>query len=97
MKLAHLRRSFRLCLIAHRESDRTRRTGRQVDLIRSIVNTRQATHLEEQGFETDSSRVLGVPFVTEGLYNEPKSFQVNDNCQLVTREIKKMILNYELV
>jgi len=53
--------------------------------------------VEEQGFKTDSSKILGVPFVTDGLYNEPKSFQVNDNCQLVAREIKKMILEYELV
>tara|TARA_R110002153_G_scaffold242921_1_gene398170 strand:- start:57 stop:677 length:621 start_codon:yes stop_codon:yes gene_type:complete len=53
--------------------------------------------VEEQGFKTDTSRVLGVPFVTDELYNEPKSFQVNDNCQLVAREIKKMILDYELV
>lgn len=52
--------------------------------------------VEEKGFVTDSSKVLGVPFVTDNLYNEPKSFQVNDNCQLVMREVKRMILDYEL-
>lgn len=53
--------------------------------------------VEEQGFETESSKVLGVPFVTDGLYNEPKSFQVNDNWQLVKKELKKIILDYELI
>lgn len=53
--------------------------------------------VQEKGFEVDSSRVLGVPFVVDGLYNEPKPFQVNDNCQIVAREVKKMILDYELV
>lgn len=53
--------------------------------------------VEECGFERDSSRVLGVPFVTEGLYNPPASFQVNDKVQLVARELKSLILNYELV
>ena len=53
--------------------------------------------VEELGFETESSRVLGIPFVTDGLYNPPAPFQVNDKCQLVAREIKKILLNYELV
>lgn len=53
--------------------------------------------VEELGFKTESSRVLGIPFVTDGLYNPPLPFQVNDKCQTVAREIKKIILNYELV
>lgn len=53
--------------------------------------------VEEQGFINDFSRVLGVPFVTEGLYNPPASFQINDKCQLVAKEIKKLILDYEVV
>lgn len=53
--------------------------------------------VEEQGFVNDFSRVLGVPFVVEGLYNPPASFQINDKCQLVAKEIKKLILDYELV
>ena len=53
--------------------------------------------VEEQGFINDLCQVLGVPFVTEGLYNPPASFQVNDKCQLVAKEIKKLILDYEVV
>lgn len=53
--------------------------------------------VEEQGFVNEFSRVLGVPFVTDGLYNPPESFQVNDKCQVVAKEIKKLILDYEVV
>jgi hypothetical protein len=53
--------------------------------------------VEEQGFVNDFSRVLGVPFITDGLYNPPASFQVNDKVQIVTKEIKKLILDYEVV
>lgn len=53
--------------------------------------------VEERGFQVESSKVLGVPFVTSGLYNPPNMFEINDNVQEVTREIKKMILDYELV
>jgi len=53
--------------------------------------------VEELGFEKESSKVLGVPFITEGLYTEPKSFQVNDKHQIVKREITKILLDYEAV
>lgn len=53
--------------------------------------------VEEQGFRTDSSKVLGVPFITDGLYNKPEMFQVNDKCQIVAKELKKIILDYEVV
>jgi hypothetical protein len=53
--------------------------------------------VEEQGFKNDFSLVLGVPFITEGLYNPPALFQVNDKCQIVSKEIKKLILDYELI
>lgn len=53
--------------------------------------------VEEQGFSLDSSLVLGVPFVTENLYNAPTQFQINDKCQIAAKEIKKLILDYELV
>lgn len=52
--------------------------------------------VEEQGFKTDSSRVLGTPFTVDGLYNEPKMFSINDKCQIVAKELKKIILDYEL-
>jgi hypothetical protein len=51
--------------------------------------------VEEQGFKVDSSRVLGIPFATTGLYNPPSSFQINDNYQLLTREIKKSLIEYQ--
>ena len=53
--------------------------------------------VEELGFERDSSKVLGVPFVVDDLYNQPKPFQVNDKCQSLAKELKKLILDYELV
>jgi|JI10StandDraft_1071094.scaffolds.fasta_scaffold633183_2 hypothetical protein len=53
--------------------------------------------VEEQGFKTESSRVLGVPFITDGLYKEPKMFQVNDKCQVLAKELKRIILDYEVV
>ena len=53
--------------------------------------------VEEQGFETHSSIVLGIPFVVDSLYSEPAMFQLNDKRQLVIREVKKIIQNYELV
>lgn len=51
--------------------------------------------VEEQGFETKSSRVLGVPFITEDLYNVPKQYQINDNCQLVIAELKSLVNEYK--
>lgn len=53
--------------------------------------------VEEGGFQNESSKVLGVPFVLDDLYNKPKSFQINDLTQKVRRVLKAMILNYELV
>lgn len=50
--------------------------------------------VEEKGFKTESSRVLGVPFITDGLYNPPAMFQINDKCQIVTKAIKKIIDDY---
>lgn len=53
--------------------------------------------VEEKGFKTDESVVLGVPFVTEELYNEALPFQINDKHQLVKKQVAKMILDYEAV
>lgn len=53
--------------------------------------------VEENGFKSDSSRVLGVPFITEGLYNPPNSFQINDKYQMVKSEINKLILAYKSI
>lgn len=53
--------------------------------------------VEEGGFKNDSSLVLGVPFVTDGLYNAPKPFQLNDKIQLVAKEVKKILNDYKSV
>lgn len=52
--------------------------------------------VEELGFKTDTSLVLGNPFTTEGLYSEPKQYQINDAHQLLKSEIGKIIINHEL-
>lgn len=52
--------------------------------------------VEELGFETKESSVLGVPFVLDGLYSEPAMFQINDKCQVVIRELKKILENYKV-
>jgi len=51
--------------------------------------------VQELGFEKDSSKVLGVPFIVDSLYTKPEMFQINDKAQLVLREISKMISEYE--
>lgn len=53
--------------------------------------------VEELGFETEESSVLGVPFVLDGLYSDPAMFQINDKVQVVTRELKRIIEAYSLV
>ncbi len=47
--------------------------------------------VEETGFETDSSKVLGVPFIVDGLYNKAQMFGINDKCQLVKKELQLAI------
>jgi hypothetical protein len=51
--------------------------------------------VEEHGFNTDSSVVLGVPFKTDGLYNAPKQFQINDMFDKVRSQLKFLIGSYE--
>lgn len=46
--------------------------------------------VQEQGFSTKQSVVLGTPFTTDGLYNTPKQFQTNDVFQLVYEKVKKI-------
>ena len=53
--------------------------------------------VEELGFKTDVSYVLGVPFVADDLYTEPAMFQINDKCQLVQKEINKLLAEYSAV
>lgn len=53
--------------------------------------------VEEQGFKNEDSRVLGVPFITEGLYNSPGSFQINDKVQQVRKALKTILIDYDIV
>lgn len=51
--------------------------------------------VEELGFETMVSYVLGVPFVVEHLYNKPEMFQVNDKAQELLIRINELINSFE--
>lgn len=53
--------------------------------------------VEEQGFTTERSLVVGTPFITDNLYNEPKQFEVNDNFQKVKIILKSIINSYEIL
>lgn len=46
--------------------------------------------VQELGFVEDSSVVLGTPFQSEGLYNQPQQFQVNDMYTLVYEKLKRL-------
>lgn len=52
--------------------------------------------VEELGFKTDESTVLGVPFTVDGLYTEPTMFQINDKCQIVLKYVNQILNNYGL-
>lgn len=47
--------------------------------------------VQEQGFNCDSSVVLGTDFSTEGLYNNPEQFQVNNMYEQVLKHLKKLV------
>jgi len=53
--------------------------------------------VEELGFKLDHSLVLGIPFVTTGLYNKPEMFQINDKCQLVMTLLREKIKAFESI
>ena len=62
------------------------------DLIHTVsVSKGTIWIVKEQGFRTDSSIVLGVPFQTEWLYNTPKQFQINDMFTLVKEKLEKVV------
>jgi len=76
--------------------------GATIEMDETAIHTMSCSQgsiwiVEEQGFKVDCSKVLGVPFITDGLYNEPKMFQTVDKFQLLKKEIKKLILSYELI
>ena len=51
--------------------------------------------VQEHGFEVDNSKVLGVPFTLDGLYNSPAMFQINDRSQQVLKEVRKIMEAYK--
>jgi len=50
--------------------------------------------VEELGFKTEESTVLGVPFTVDGLYTEPTMFQINDKCQIVLKYVTEMLKQF---
>lgn len=51
--------------------------------------------VEELGFKTEESTVLGIPFTVDGLYTEPTMFQINDKCQIVLKYVNQILKNFE--
>lgn len=64
------------------------------DLVHSVSCSKGTIWIvKEHGFVEESSVVLGNSFITEGLYNQPQQYQVNDNFQLVLEKLKKLVDN----
>ncbi len=53
--------------------------------------------VEEHGFKVEESKVLGVPFTVDCLYHKPAMFQINDKCQQVLKQVKRVLEAYSLV
>lgn len=53
--------------------------------------------VEEMGFERDDSKVLGIPFTANSLYTKPEMFQINNKIQIVLKELRKIIKEYESI
>ena len=73
------------------------KVGSKVRYFKKVVETETEIPLgsvwivKEKGFKTKESVVLGVPFITEGLYNAPKQYQVNDVYQMVLSKLRKIV------
>lgn len=75
--------------------------GSQIDLGIDDFHTMSCSKgsmwiVEEKGFDQEYSEVLGVPFVTDDLYKAPAMFQIVDKTQAVSRQIRNILLQYEL-
>lgn len=44
--------------------------------------------VEELGMKSESSVVVGKKFILDGLYNQPKQYQINDIFQIVKKELE---------
>jgi hypothetical protein len=70
--------------------------GSVMELAESQIHTMSCSRgsiwvVEEMGFTKEYNTVLGVPFKTEGLYNEPKFQETSAMFQLVKRQVKRLI------
>ena len=52
--------------------------------------------VEELGFRTAESTVLGAPFCTDDLYRKPEQFEVNNNYQAVRRRLRSLMNDHAL-
>lgn len=50
--------------------------------------------VEELGFQTKETIVLGTPFCLEGLYRKPEQFEINDNYQTLKRLTQDLLKNH---
>ena len=74
--------------------------GSQISLTANDIHTVSCSKgsiwvVEEKGFESNKSTVLGVPFILDGLYTKPELYQVNDMCQHVAKELKTLLNAYD--
>lgn len=53
--------------------------------------------VEELGLENQKNSVLGVPFVSDGLYTVPNAQQIEDKSQIVIAELEEIMKSYELL
>lgn len=62
------------------------------DLVHSVSCSKGSIWVvQELGFASDSSVVLGNDFSTEGLYRQPEQFQVNNMYEQVLTKLKKLV------
>lgn len=62
------------------------------DLVHSVSCSKGSIWIvQEQGFTTDSSVVLGTDFATEGLYRKPEQFQVNNMYEQALSKLNKLV------
>lgn len=76
--------------------------GSSIDMGTSNFHTMSCSRLamwvvEEHGFTEQTSKVLGVPFVQDGLYMQPLQYQVTDKIQAVLKAIKPILQQYQSV
>lgn len=52
--------------------------------------------VEELGFKSKESTVLGAPFCLDGLYRKPEQFEVNNNYQALRRQTQSLVNDHAL-